>query len=163
MYVSSDEYGGRAYRGSDKVSALAALGTPFTAASGVAFENVGKAKRMAVDASLPILTVAGQGAVGAAAGDFTRNSYMFCGVDAEEMGRSDGDGVTPLSAALDLEGAEQLVLDGLTTHAPEYPELIAPELARSRREGVLWYGDEKRIRDWLPWLLRHADMSSPPA
>jgi hypothetical protein len=98
--------------------------------------------------------VAGKGAVGADAGAFTRNSYEFCGVEAAD--ESDGDGVTPLSAALDLEGAEQLVLDGLTTHAPAYPSLLAPQLAESRRQGARWYGDEERVCMWAPWLLRHA-------
>jgi len=157
IYVSSEAYAGRAYRGGDKVSALVALGSPFAAAPGVAFENVVKAKRMAVDASLPILAVAGKGAVGAEAGEFTRNSYTFCGVDAQDMGDADGDGVTPLSASLDLEGAEHLILDGITTHAPGYPALIAPELAQSRKNGTPWYGDEERLRHWLSWLLRHAE------
>ena len=156
IYLSSEEYAGASYRGCDKVSALVTLGSPFTAASGVAFANVGKAKRMTVDAFLPILAVAGKGAVGAEAGDFTRNSYAFCGVDAPTLGECDGDGVTPLSAALDLDGAEQLILDGITTHAPEYPPLVAPELAQSRREGVPWYGDEERLRHWLPWLLQRS-------
>jgi hypothetical protein len=57
IYLSAEDYGGRAHQGCDKVSALVALGTPFAAAPGVAFENVGKAKRMAVDASLPTLAV----------------------------------------------------------------------------------------------------------
>ena len=47
-----------------------------------------------------------------------------------------------------------MVLDGDTTHAPDYPALLAPELARSRREGMRWYGDEERVAQWLPWLVR---------
>lgn len=159
LYLSSTPYGGHAYNGAPKVAALVTLGTPHAEATGVAFANVRAARAAnAPQPPVPALAVGGTGYRGdGSAGAFTANSYAFCGTSAAacEAG-ADGDGVTPLSSAVDFSGAEALVLEACL-HAPDYgprwvEPFIAPDLAQARDAGTPWYGDAPQLGRWLPWL-----------
>ena len=150
IFLSSRPYGGKAYGGSGgRVSKLVTLGSPHAASEGVAFANVAWANREA--APVPALAVAGGGFGGATAESFTTDSYAFCGApDAETC---DGDGVTPVASALDLPGAETLLLDGATLHAPQFPRWLAPQLHDAGvAGGTPWFGDDARLDAWAPFL-----------
>ena len=78
-----------------------------------------------------------------------RRHRRFCGLSKDEAATADGDGVTPLSSALDFAGAERLTLAGTTIHAAKLPSFLSPELAES---DAPWYGDEARIDEWARFL-----------
>ena len=80
----------------------------------------------------------------------TRRHRRFCGLSKDEASVADGDGVTPLSSALDFAGAERLTLAGTTIHAAKLPSFLSPELAES---DAPWYGDEARIDEWARFLV----------
>ena len=80
----------------------------------------------------------------------TRRHRRFCGLSKDEASVADGDGVTPLSSALDFAGAERLTLSGTTIHAANLPSFLSPELAAS---DAPWYGDEARIDEWARFLV----------
>ena len=52
-----------------------------------------------------------------------------------------------------LSAYDQMVLEEVT-HAPGYPSFVAPELAREYNEGKDWYGSERQLAKWVPWLLK---------
>ena len=145
IYLSEEKYGGHSHRGLARgVRRLVTLGSPHAASEGVVFANVAWARRE--PAPVPALAVAGAGFRGDEAGEFTRGSYEFCGLSAEEVATADGDDVTPLSSALDFEGAKRLTLRGATIHAANLPSFLSPELTES---DAPWYGDEERIDEWV--------------
>jgi len=153
LYLSERAYGGKAYRGSELVHSLVTLGSPHGEAEGVAFANVAWAARDPLPPSTRCLAVAASGNKGDSSGDFTARAYEFCvppGCAVEEL---DGDGVTPVESALAVPGAEQLVLEEVT-HAPGYPSFVAPELAREYNAGKDWYGSERQLAKWVPWLMQ---------
>ena len=80
----------------------------------------------------------------------TRRHRRFCGLSKDEAATADGDGVTPLSSALDFAGAERLTLAGTTIHAAKLPSFLSPELAES---DAPWYGDEARLDEWARFLV----------
>lgn len=161
LYLSSTPYGGRSYNGACNVAALVTLGTPHSETESIAFANVRTTRRVAApQPSVPALAVGGKGYSGdGSAGAFTTNSYEFCGTSARECAEgADGDGVTPLSSAIDFAGAEKLILEGCL-HAPDFgPRLVepfvAPSLAKARDAGAPWYGDAPHLNRWLPWLKK---------
>ena len=149
IYLSEERYGGHSHRGLARgVRRLVTLGSPHAASDGVAFANVAWARRE--PAPVEALAVAGAGFRGDEAGSFTRDSYEFCGLSKDEASVADGDGVTPLSSALDFAGAERLTLAGTTIHAANLPSFLSPELAES---DAAWYGDEARIDEWARFLV----------
>ncbi|XRB18163.1 GPI inositol-deacylase [Pseudoscourfieldia marina] len=167
VYLSNRAYGGRVYGGSNLVHSLVTLGTPHAPASGVAFESHSWLHRdrdtSDLERRVRMLAVGSAGYGGGDWGDFTRNSYAFC---VGEEGESDeatraraellcGDGVTPLSSALDLPGAEQLILDDAISHAPGYPSFVSPELAADFNARQTWYGSDAVLDQWLAWLKDH--------
>jgi len=161
LYLSSTPYGGRAYNGACNVAALVTLGTPHSETNSIAFANVRTTRRVAApQPSVPALAVGGKGYSGdGSAGAFTTNSYEFCGTSAKACAEgADGDGVTPLSSAIDFPDAEKLILD-ICLHAPDFgPRLVepfvAPSLAKAREAGAPWYGDAPHLDRWLPWLKK---------
>jgi hypothetical protein len=161
LYLSSTQYGGRAYNGAPNVAALITLGTPHSETESIAFANVRTTRRVAApQPPVPALAVGGKGYRGdGSAGAFTTNSYEFCGTSAVACAEgADGDGVTPLSSAIDFADAEKLILEGCL-HAPDFgPRLVepfvAPGLAKARDAGAPWYGDAPHLHSWLPWLKK---------
>jgi len=149
IYLSARPYGGRAYGGADRVSRLVTLGSPHAAAPGAAFANVEWARRE--PPPVPALAVAGTGVSGAAGGAFTRDSYAFCGLAGDALDAADGDGVTPTTSALALDGARTLALPD-TLHAPQFPRWLAAEL-HAAAETTPWFGDATRLAAWAPFLL----------
>ena len=68
--------------------------------------------------------------------DFAYQSYAIC------VGRGDvdGDGVTPVSCALELPGAQQVLLAG-AKHVPT-----------GGADGGGWYGSDGYLAQWQKWL-----------
>ena len=83
-------------------------------------------------------------ACGPAADVFVAN----CRVE-QDVVELDGDGITTSASALNVPGADQLVLDGVK-HMPHglMGHLVTPEASRERP----WYGSESTLDEWLPWL-----------
>lgn len=161
LYLSSRDYGGRAYRGAELVHSLVTLGSPHGASEGAAFENVAWLRQVEdpdedLARRVRMLAVGGTGYLGSEWGTFTRNSYAFCVPGgAEEAELLSGDGVTPLRSALDLPGAETLVIEDVS-HAPGYPSVAAPELSRDYEERRRWYGSPDALDQWLGWLTKES-------
>jgi len=143
VYLGGDPpYGGRRYTGYRRVSHLITLGTP---------HNVPEKGRLAPIAEvnelfpgvlykprgLRYLCVAGAAADGAASKKARKHYERFV-----EDGRTKGDGMVPVEAAL-LPGATSLVLD---------------DLYHGRRHGLMkgrWYGsDRETVERWWPEELR---------
>ena len=132
-------YGGRRYSGHRRVSALITLGTPHaTPPRGRLAGPVGRINdlfpgALHEDSDLRYLSVAGSAVDGSSSARARRHYEGFV-----EDGRTEGDGVVPVDAAL-LPGSEALVLDGLH---------------HNRRLGR-WYGsDEETVGRWWPEGLR---------
>ena len=128
-------YGGRRYSGHRRVSALITLGTPHATpprgrlADLIARINDRFPGALHAEAGLRYLSVAGSAVDGSCSERARRRYEGFV-----EDGRTAGDGVVPVGAAL-LPGSETLVLDGLH---------------HNRRLGR-WYGsDEETARRWWP-------------
>ena len=158
IYCSSRAYGGKAYAGLPLVHSLVTLGTPHAVGSGVPFVQIKWANAEPFPAGLRCLTVAGSGTPGSGSGALTEGAYSFCTPDGTGSGLLDGDGITPTFSALELPGADSMVLPGVT-HYPfscaPFADLVAPELTASYRGGKPWYGTagEAALDRWLPWLL----------
>jgi hypothetical protein len=149
LFLSSRSYGGKSYCGAALVHSLVTLGTPHGEGSGPAFRGVAWARREPVP--VRALAVGADGTPGGSSGAFTKNAYAFCTQDGDGA-KLDGDGVTPISSALDLDGAERLVIPGACHFDFARLGLIVPELAAACREGKQWYGSDSVVADWAPWL-----------
>jgi pimeloyl-ACP methyl ester carboxylesterase len=132
-------YGGRRYSGHRRVSALITLGTPHATppqgrlAGPISRINDLFPGALHRDSGLRYLSVAGSAVDGSSSGRARRRYEGFV-----EDGRTAGDGVVPVEAAL-LPGSETLVLDGL----------------RHNRRLGRWYGsDEETVNRWWPEELR---------
>lgn len=126
-------YGGRRYSGHRRVSSLITLGTPHaTPRAGRLTESVSRVNDLfpgALHGGIHYLSVAGAAVDGASSERIRRRYEGFV-----ENGRTAGDGVVPVEAAL-LPGSETLVLDGLR---------------HNHRLGN-WYGsDAATVRRWWP-------------
>jgi hypothetical protein len=158
IYLSSRDYGGRAYNGRDHIHSLVTLGTPHANAPGPAFEGIqwSNQEPVQVDRSL---AVAGTGYKGDEHGSLTQGAYKFCCPNASDGTSYDGDGLTPLFSSLGMEGAEQLVLEDVGHFC--WSDVfgggfLAPELTRSHKEGRPWYGSEQVIDQWASWLIERS-------
>jgi hypothetical protein len=156
VYLSSREYGGKAYKGSDYVHSLVTLGTPHANAPGPAFEGISWVNEEIVP--VRALSVAGTGFKASEWGSFTRGAYGFCCPDGSDGMSYDGDGVTPVFSSLAMEGAEQMVLDGVG-HFPWSDvwggDLVAPDLTQDHKKGRPWYGSDEIVDKWAEWVLDH--------
>jgi pimeloyl-ACP methyl ester carboxylesterase len=136
VFIGGDPpYGGRRYSGHRRVSALITLGTPHaTPPRGRLAEPISRVNdlfpgALHAEAGLRYLSVAGSAVDGTSSEKARRRYEGFV-----EDGRTAGDGVVPVGAAL-LPGSETLVLEGLH---------------HNRRLGR-WYGsDEETVRRWWP-------------
>uniref|UniRef100_A0A7S2IJ96 GPI inositol-deacylase n=1 Tax=Helicotheca tamesis TaxID=374047 RepID=A0A7S2IJ96_9STRA len=153
MYLSDRLYFGKSYSGTRFVHSLITLGTPHREAAGPAFNGIKWCNRE----RLPIrgVAVGGVGSPGDSSGDLTRHSYAFCGADETEF---DGDGVTPVSSALALEGddIERIKLHGVThypwSNAGLLGDLFMPDLSKEHKRGKRWYGDDEIVDYWAGFL-----------
>lgn len=153
IYLSNEEYGGKAYNGQNLVHSLVTLGTPHGDNEGPAFSGVGWCNRKD---KLPLrqLAVGGTGFKGDEWGLFTLGSYAFCGAND-----CDGDGVTPIDSSLALPGAEKMKIPGASHFCwsnVAIGSLLSPELTKHHQEAGDWYGSENMLDRWLPWLARRA-------
>jgi hypothetical protein len=153
--LSDRNYGGKVYPGIDYVHSLVTLGTPHTAAPSVPFESIEWCNRGPIPPCRQ-LAVGGRGFLGSEWGMFTRGSYQFCCPNLSDGSCYDGDGVTPIDSAIDLEGAEQMTLDGVTHLCwtdVGGSNWVAPELTQAYRQGRPWYGSDSVIDQWAKWLI----------
>lgn len=140
VYIGGEPpYGGRRYSGHRRVSALITLGTPHaTPPKGRLEAPISRINDLFPgalhgEAGLRYLSVAGN-AVDGSSSDRVRRRYE----GFVEDGRTPGDGVVPVEAAL-LPGSETVVADGLH---------------HNRRLGR-WYGsDREAVERWWPEGLR---------
>eukprot|EP00803_Ostreobium_quekettii_P010058 evm.model.scf_603.9 EVM.evm.TU.scf_603.9 scf_603:59647-60153(+) len=138
------EYWGVAYHGRDRVRTLLTLGTPHACSEAVSKKNIefvnGRYPGCFED-GVKYVCVAGTAVRGKVWGgllrDFAYQSYELC---LPGQGGEIGDGVTPVEAALALEGAERVVLDGVW-HQPS-----------DAHGGRLWYGSEEVVGEWEGFL-----------
>jgi pimeloyl-ACP methyl ester carboxylesterase len=136
VFIGGDPpYGGRRYSGHRRVSALITLGAPHATpprgrlAGPISRVNDLFPGALHAEAGLRYLSVAGDAVDGSSSEKARRRYEGFV-----EDGRTAGDGVVPVGAAL-LPGSETLVLEGLH---------------HNRRLGR-WYGsDEETVRRWWP-------------
>ena len=136
VFIGGDPpYGGRRYSGHRRVSRLITLGTPHATPPGGRL--AGQISRvndlfpgaLHEESGLRYLSVASDAVDGASSNRVRRRYEGFV-----EDGRTAGDGVVPVEAAL-LPGSETLVLDGL----------------RHNRRLGRWYGsDAETVRRWWP-------------
>jgi pimeloyl-ACP methyl ester carboxylesterase len=144
VFIGGDPpYGGRRYSGHRRVSALITLGTPHaTPPGGRLAEPISRINdlfpgALHSDAGLRYLCVAGS-AMDGSSSDKVRRRYE----GLVEDGRTAGDGVVPVGAAL-LPGSETLVLEGM----------------RHNRRLGRWYGsDAEAVGRWWPEELRVGDL-----
>lgn len=159
IYCSSRSYGGKAYDGSQFVHSLVTLGTPHAQGMGVPFVHVKWANAEPIPPGLRVLAVGGSATPGTGSGALTEGSYSFCTANGTGGAALDGDGITPTFSAIDLPGAESMVLPGVThypfTAAGVLGDVFAPELTEAYRQGKPWYGSDSdaALQRWLPWLL----------
>lgn len=136
VFIGGDPpYGGRRYSGHRRVSHLITLGTPHAPPPrGCLSEPISRVNSLfpgalQAEAGLRYLSVAGS-AVDGSSSDKARRRYE----GFVEDGRTAGDGVVPVGAAL-LPGSETLVLEGL----------------RHNRRLGRWYGsDAEAVGRWWP-------------
>ena len=136
VFIGGDPpYGGRRYSGHRRVSALITLGTPHaTPTRGRLTDPISRINALFpgalhADAGLRYLSVAGSSVDGSSSSRARRRYEGFV-----EDGRTAGDGVVPVDAAL-LPGSEALVLEGL----------------RHNRRLGRWYGsDTEAVGRWWP-------------
>ena len=144
VYIGGDPpYGGRRYSGHRRVSHLITLGTPHaTPPRGRLSEPISRINdlfpgALHADAGLRYLSVAGNAVDGSTSSRARRRYEGFV-----EDGRTAGDGVVPVAAAL-LPGSETLVLEGL----------------RHNRRLGRWYGsDAEAVGRWWPEGPRVGDI-----
>ena len=144
VFIGGDPpYGGRRYSGHRRVSTLITLGTPHaTPPRGRLAEPISRINdlfpgALHADAGLRYLSVAGS-AVDGSSSSRVRGRYE----GFVEDGRTAGDGVVPVGAAL-LPGSETLVLEGL----------------RHNRRLGRWYGsDADAVGRWWPERPRVGDL-----
>ena len=151
VYLSPREYGGKVYNGTKYVHSLVTLGTPHVSADGPAFEGVSWINEELVP--VRALSVAGSGFQGTEWGSLTQGSYEFCCPEGTDGSDYDGDGLTPLFSSLGMEGAEQMVLEGVGHFCWSDVfggKLVAPELTEANRP---WYGSEEIVDQWASWIL----------
>lgn len=141
-------YDGRIYAGSQSVRALVTLGTPHVCTDKLTKRNmefVNEHYPGAVEAEHGVQyiciagnLVKGESRFGGFWKDFAWQSYELC------CGKGDvwGDGVIPLECAIGLEGAQQLILEGVE----HFPSVRAKELRN-------WYGSPQVVDQWLPLVL----------
>ena len=96
------------------------------------------------------LTVASKGIQGKTSA-MAAISYAICAGPTTGVVDLDGDGITTSSAALNVPGADRLILEGVN-HMPTdgslMGKLVTPDASKDRP----WYGSESSIDEWLPWL-----------
>ena len=144
VFIGGDPpYGGRRYSGHRRVSTLITLGTPHAPPRrGRLAEPISRVNRLFpgalhADAGLRYLSVAGNAVDGSTSSRARRRYEGFV-----EDGRTAGDGVVPVAAAL-LPGSETLVLEGL----------------RHNRRLGRWYGsDAEAVGRWWPEGPRVGDI-----
>jgi pimeloyl-ACP methyl ester carboxylesterase len=168
IYLSSREYGGRAYKGTDHVHSLITLGTPHATASHPAFNGIEWCNREegtpAADGSaqsekvlVPTLVVGGGGYKGDEWGTLTQNAYSFCCPSLSNGTTYEGDGLTPRFSSLGLPGAEQLELEDVAHFCWSDVfggSIVAPELSAAYQQGRPWYGSDSIVPKWANWLIR---------
>jgi hypothetical protein len=168
IYLSSREYGGRAYKGTDHVHSLITLGTPHATACHPAFNGIEWCNREEVtpadDGSVkhekvlvPTLVVGGGGYKGDEWGPLTQNAYSFCCPRSSNGTSYEGDGLTPRFSSLGLPGAERLELDDVAHFCWSDVfggSIVAPELSAAYQQGRPWYGSDSIVPKWANWLIR---------
>ena len=153
IYLSRRSYGGKAYGGKALVHSLVTLGTPHLAGNGLPFENVRWINREPLPEGVRVLAV---GATGTSSDEALAGAYAFCDPSGRGGEGLDGDGVTTSVSAVALPGAETRLLAGVTHYpwtAAPFADWIAPGLTKAYRDGKPWYGSERALDEWLPWLL----------
>jgi hypothetical protein len=175
VFLSTRSYGGKTYDGSKLVHTLITLGTPHANAPGPAFEGIvwinninssGKQGNKTetdqashlgpVPSPVRSLAVAGTGYAGGEWGALTQSSYSFCCPEGTDGRNYDGDGVTPVFSALAFEGAEPLLLDGVSHFAWSDVfggSFVAPELTKDHKSGRPWYGSPEIVHTWAKFIL----------
>jgi triacylglycerol esterase/lipase EstA (alpha/beta hydrolase family) len=153
-YLSSRNYGGKSYAGSEYVHSLVTLGTPHANAPGPAFEGI----KWVNEEVVPIraLSVAGAGFKGDEWGSLTQGAYSFCCPNGSDGSSYDGDGLTPVFSSLAMEGSEQMVLDDVGHFGWSDVlggQWVAPELSRGHKEGRPWYGSDEVVDKWVEWVI----------
>ena len=167
-YLSSGNYGGRSYKGTDFVHSLITLGTPHVTAPNAAFEGIAWCNEQKEDTSLlvPTLAVGGLGYEGGQYGGLTQGAYSFCCPNETDGTSYDGDGVTPIfsSTGLDGKNVEKLKLDDVNhfcwsdVFGGEY---ASPELTKAYRDDKRpWYGNKEIVDQWTPFLERHSTVDA---
>lgn len=149
LYLSPKEHYGATWNGAQLVSALVTLGSPHEARMGPMAPHVKQASEAgALPAGVRCLAVASKGVLGKASA-LAAMSYHICAGPFADVVELDGDGITNVQAALQVPGADQLVLDRIN-HMPDslMGKLVTPESAQERP----WYGSESTLDEWLPWL-----------
>jgi PGAP1-like protein len=152
-YLSSRNYGGKAYNGSQYIHSLVTLGTPHQNAPGPAFEGVRWVNRE--PAQVRSLAVGGTGFKGDEWGGLTAGAYSFCCPEGSDGSSYTGDGMTPLFSSLALEGADQMSLDDVHHFCWSETfggDLVAPELSKDCKEGRPWYGSADIVEKWASWI-----------
>jgi triacylglycerol esterase/lipase EstA (alpha/beta hydrolase family) len=152
-YLSSRNYGGKVYNGSQYIHSLITLGTPHQSAPGPAFEGVRWVNKE--PAPVRSLAVGGTGFKGGEWGGLTAGAYSFCCPNGSDGSSYTGDGMTPLFSSLALEGAEQMSLDNVHHFCWSDTfggDLVAPELTKDHKEGRPWYGSADIVEKWATWI-----------
>lgn len=156
IFMSQREYGGKAFGGSKLVHSLVTLGTPHQQGASVPFYSVEWINREPPPEDVRCLAVGGRGTLGTD-NSISGGAYSFCEPSGQGGEMLDGDGLTTLDSAVGLEGAQTLVLDGVTHYpwsAAPLADLLVPELAAEYASGAKpWYGSASVLPKWLPWLL----------
>ena len=142
-----------------EVHSLVTLGTPHLQGQSVPFYSVEWINREPLPPSVRCLAVGARGTKGTD-NSVSSGAYSFCTQEGRGGESLDGDGLTTIESAVGLEGAETLILDGVTHYpwtAAPFADQLVPELASEYRAGKPWYGSRESVRDWLPWLLQASE------
>jgi len=159
VYLSSSDYGGKAYGGTDYIHSLITLGTPHTNAGGPAFDGIrwinDPSKETDRLAKVRSLSVSGNGFKGDEWGQLTAGAYGFCCPNGTDGSQYYGDGVTPIFSALGMPGSEFLEVDNVTHFCWSDVfggDQVAPELTEDHRSGKAWYGSEEILEKWACFI-----------
>ena len=163
-YLSSRNYGGKAYSGSKYVHSLITLGTPHVTAPNAAFEGIEWCNEE--DHSLlgvPTLTVGGTGYLGDQYGGLTQGAYKFCCPDGTDGTTYDGDGVTPIFSSTGLIGAEKLQIEDVNHF--NWSDIFggdfaSPELSAAYKQGRPWYGSRSVVDQWIPFIEKQSTVDA---